>query len=120
MGHSQPPTTVCTNNLTASGFVNNNIQMKRSKSWEMNFPWLRDKHMLKELRIIWDKGIDNLADYFTKRHATVHHSKMKPQCIADIINILFLQIYIILKESMITFFQSQVYKGVLIQPRSRH
>ena len=35
LGHPQPPTTIRTDNSTTTGFVNNNIQMKRSKSWDM-------------------------------------------------------------------------------------
>ena len=93
IGHVQPPTTIRTDNSTASGFVNNNIQMKRSKLWDMNFHWLRDKNMLKEFNIIWKRGIDNLADYFTKHHATVHHRTMRPQYITDTINMLFTNVH---------------------------
>ena len=43
MGYSQPPTIIHIDNSTASVIVNNHIQMTCSKSWCMNFHWLRDK-----------------------------------------------------------------------------
>ena len=91
MEHQQPPTAIRTDTSIASGFVNNNnnIQMKRSKSWDMNFYWLRDKKALKEFNIIWEKRSAHDVDYFTKHHATVHHRAVRPQYIRDCINIIF-------------------------------
>ncbi len=89
MGHPQPPTIINTDNSTTTGFVNNNIQMKRSKSWDMRLHWLRDKEVLKHLKIEWAKGKDNKTDYFTKNHAITHHRKMRPEYIRDQINIIF-------------------------------
>ena len=92
IGHSQPPTTIHTDNSTTVGFVNKNIQMKRSKSWDMNFHWLRDKETLKEINIAWKKGDENYADYFTKHHSLVHHRKMRLIYIRDIITDLYSKI----------------------------
>ena len=89
IGHPQPQTLICTDNSTAAGFVNNNIQMKRSKSWDMNFHWMRDKETLKQFKIMWTRGsnsnpnLNNGADYFTKHHATVHHRNMRKVYITD-------------------------------------
>jgi hypothetical protein len=41
MGHKQPPTPMQTNNTTAVGVVNNNIQPKCTKAMDMRFHWLR-------------------------------------------------------------------------------
>jgi hypothetical protein len=41
MGHKQPPTPMQTNNTTAIGVVNNNIQPKRTKAMDMRFHWLQ-------------------------------------------------------------------------------
>ena len=41
MGHKQPPTPMQTNNSTALGVVNNNIQPRRTKAMDMRFHWLR-------------------------------------------------------------------------------
>ena len=92
MNHPQPPTTINTDNSTTVGFVKNNIQMKRSKSWDMNFHWLRDKETMKEINVNWGKGKDNFADYFTKHHSIVHHRRMRPIYIKDIMNDLFSKI----------------------------
>ena len=43
MNHPQPPITIRTDNFTVAGCVHNNIKMKKSKSWDMNLHWLRDK-----------------------------------------------------------------------------
>ena len=47
MGHSQLPTSIVTDNKTTTGFIHNNIVMKRSKSWEMNLHWSGDKESKK-------------------------------------------------------------------------
>ena len=46
MSHRQTPTTISTENSKNTVFVDKNIQMKCSKSWGMNFHWLRDKKTL--------------------------------------------------------------------------
>ncbi len=66
MGHSQSPTIIRTDNSTTTGFINKNIQMKKSKSWDMNLHWLRDIETLNDFKIVWDKGKTDRADYFTK------------------------------------------------------
>ena len=42
LGHPQPPTPLQTDNTTASDFANQTLRLKRSKSWDMRFHWLRD------------------------------------------------------------------------------
>ena len=42
MNHPQHIITIYTDNSTAAAFVNKNIQMKQSKSRDMNLHWLRD------------------------------------------------------------------------------
>ena len=74
MNHPQSrPTPLKTDNSTADGFVKNNIQMKKSKAWDMQLHWLRDKENHNFFNVFWDKGTNNDADYFTKHHPTVHH-----------------------------------------------
>jgi hypothetical protein len=41
MGHKQPPTPIQTDNSTALGVVNNNIQLQQTKAMDMCFHWLR-------------------------------------------------------------------------------
>ena len=73
MRHPQIPVSIKTDNSTATGFVNGSIQLKKSKVWDINLPWLRDSHSKQCFDIFWDKRENNDADYFTKHHPTVHH-----------------------------------------------
>ena len=73
MGHYQQQTPVITDNSTANSFVYSEICVKRSKSWDMRFNWLCDRAAQQQCDIKWDKGIHNMADYFTKHHPLSHH-----------------------------------------------
>ena len=78
MGHKQlHPTPIRTDNSTSAGFVNKNIQMKMSKTWDMHLHWLRDKQNKKHFKVFWDKGDDQGADLFTKHHPIVHHRRVR-------------------------------------------
>ena len=79
MGHPQPPTCIKTDNTTSESFVNKNMQMKRSKSWDIWRHWLRDRSLQKEFVVIWDKAANNLADYFTKPFPDTYHRVIRPQ-----------------------------------------
>ena len=43
LNHPQSSTPLKTENSTTNGFVNNKMQQKRSKSWDMHYHWLRDR-----------------------------------------------------------------------------
>ena len=73
MGHPQGKTEVITDNSTANSFVHSEMRVKRSKSWDMKYNWLRDRAAQKQFHVTWDKGIHNMADYFTKHHPPSHH-----------------------------------------------
>ena len=73
MGHPQGKTEVITDNSTANSFVHSEMRVKRSKSWDMKYNWLRDRAAQQQFHIKWDKGIHNMADYFTKHHPPAHH-----------------------------------------------
>lgn len=49
------------------------MHVKRSKSWDMKYNWLCDRTAQKQFHVKWDKGIHNMADYFTKYHPPLHH-----------------------------------------------
>ena len=93
--HAQGPTPIKTDNSTAASFVKEMIKQKRSKSWDMRYHWIRDQQNLKTIKVYWDKGQNNHADYFTKHHAPAHHKRMRK---------LYLQINNIIEN---TFFQHQ-------------
>ena len=73
MGHPQHRTEVITNNSTANNFVHSEMRVKRSKSWDMKYNWLRDRTAQAQFHIKWDKGIYNMADYFTNHHPPSYH-----------------------------------------------
>ena len=43
MGHSEPPTSIQTDNAMADAVVNGKIQSKHTKAMDMRFHWLRDR-----------------------------------------------------------------------------
>ena len=78
MGHPQPPTPIKTDNSTAISFVSSNIKQKKSKSWDMQLNWLRDKRTIdKQFRFYWAPGTANAADYHTKHHPPKHHLQVR-------------------------------------------
>ena len=79
MGHPQGQTSIQTDNSTAEGVCNNNMQCKRSKSWDMRFYWMRCKESQKMFCIFWRSGTTNLADYFMKHHPAAHHRNVQPE-----------------------------------------
>ena len=83
LGHHQPPTPIKTDNSTAHGFTYDNINQKRSKSWDMRYYWLRDKKIQKLLDIFWESGLLNHADYHTKHHPTKHHRNIRSRYVLD-------------------------------------
>ena len=83
LGHPQPPTPIKTDNSTAHGFIYDNINLKKSKSWDMRYYWLRDRETQQQFNIYWQRGLDNHADYFTKHHATNHHKQTRPKYVRD-------------------------------------
>ena len=79
MGHPQPKTPMQTDNTTALGVVNNNIQPRRTKAMDMRFHWLRDQAAQKQFRFYLRPGTSNFADYWTKHHCAAHHKTMRTE-----------------------------------------
>jgi len=83
LGHKQPPTPLKTDNSTAFGYVHNTIQQRKSKSWDMQFHWLRDRENNKQFKIFWHPGNDNDADYTTKHWPTSYHRQIRTKHVRD-------------------------------------
>ena len=77
MGHPQTPTTMQVDNSTAAGIANQTVKQRRSKSNDMKFYWIQDRILQDQFRVFWNKGLLNLADYFTKHHPVKHHQEMR-------------------------------------------
>jgi hypothetical protein len=81
LGHPQPPTPIKTDNSTAYNFVHSTMKQKRSKSWDMRYNWLRCREAQNQVKIYWEPGTDNNADYFTKHHPPKHHRTLRSKYI---------------------------------------
>ena len=77
LAHNQPPTPLKIANSTTVGFVNSSMNPKKSKTWNMNMNWLHNKEVLKKIRVYWNKGKNNDADYFTKYFPPIVHSQKR-------------------------------------------
>ena len=76
MGHPQPRTPLQTNNTTTEGVTNKNVQPERTNAMDMQFHWLRDWEMQKQLCFYWRSGPTNDVDYFSKtQHPPAHNRK---------------------------------------------
>ena len=47
LGHSQPPTTIRTDNSTSYGILTSTIRQKRSKDFDMDIYWIKDRIKIK-------------------------------------------------------------------------
>ena len=81
MGHLQYPTPLNIDNNTAEGFVNNTIRKKQSKAFDVRFHWMID--YIKKKWVYWEKGDNNMADYFTKQYFPSHHKTIQPKYIHE-------------------------------------
>ena len=79
--HPQRPTRIKTDNSTANSFVHASMRVKRSKTWDMRYHWLREQATKSILKVFWDKGSNNDGDYFTKHHCPSVHKIQRPRYI---------------------------------------
>ena len=80
-GHPQPPTIGVVDNIFAVGLTNDTIKAKRSKSIDLRFHWIRDRVRQGQFNIIWRKGEENIADFFTKPQPVHMHQKFMKQLV---------------------------------------
>jgi hypothetical protein len=77
LGHPQPGTVIVTDNACAKGIAEETVKQKRSKAIDMRFYWIRDRIKQNQFIIKWKRGVENLADYFTKHHPPSHHQRVR-------------------------------------------
>ena len=77
MEHKQPPTSIQSDNDTATGIANESIKQKHTKMIYMWFHWVQDHIRQKQFDIYWKPGGDNLAYYFSKHHPTSHYINVR-------------------------------------------
>jgi hypothetical protein len=84
MGHPQLATPIQTDNACAAGIINNTVKQRRSKAMDMRFYWVKDRVNQGQFIVHWRRGVDNLADYFTKHHSPAHHRLMRSRYLLDL------------------------------------
>ncbi len=77
LGYPQAETEIFCDNLCAVGIANNTFNLKRTKTIDMRYHWIRDQVKMKVFKITWKAGKLNLADYFTKAHPVKHHVNIR-------------------------------------------
>jgi hypothetical protein len=77
LGYPQSETEIFCDNLCAVGIANNSFNLKRTKTIDMRYHWLRDQVKLRVFKVIWKAGKLNLADFFTKAHPVKHHLEIR-------------------------------------------
>jgi hypothetical protein len=77
LGHPQSATNLVCDNKCAVGLANDTLQIKRSKSIDMRFHWIRDRISQGHFTVTWAEGANNRADFFTKAlPGHVHQARM--------------------------------------------
>jgi hypothetical protein len=91
MGYPQPVTAILCDNEVAVGIANLTVKPKQSKSFDMQYHWVRDQVSQGKLEVYWREGTANIADFFTKALPVHKHQTIKKQLvdvpISDTINL---------------------------------
>jgi hypothetical protein len=66
LNHEQHTIDLFTDNRCAVGLANHTVKIRRSKSIDMRFHWIRDRVRQGHFRVSWMPGANILADFFTK------------------------------------------------------
>ena len=78
LGHPQPPTITLCDSACAVGIANDKVKIKRAKSIDMRFHWVRDRIRQGHFQVQWRKGAHNLADFYTKALPVHKHLELMP------------------------------------------
>ena len=78
MRHKQPTIPMKTINTILLGIVLKDV-MKKLKSMDMKFHWLRCLKNQGEIRHSWMQGTQNWGYCVTKQHPEIYHQAMRPE-----------------------------------------
>jgi hypothetical protein len=98
LGYPQGTTEFICDNKCAVGIATNTLKLKRSKTIDMRYHWIRDQVFAKNFKITWQPGSINLADFFTKAHPVHHHLATQ-------------KIYVVVEDKVLAITSSE---GVLV------
>ena len=71
--YPQQPTTIFADNMAAVGVANDTVKLRKSKSYDMRYHWIRDRVRRNIFNVIWAAGTTNDADFFTKIQPSTRH-----------------------------------------------
>jgi hypothetical protein len=66
MGHPQPATPLFCDNEVAIGIAADTVSQRMSKATDMRLHWIRDRVHQGHFRVLFIRGLHNVADFFTK------------------------------------------------------
>jgi hypothetical protein len=75
-GYPQGPSPIYVDNDVARGIAERSVKVKRSKSIDKSFHYIRDRVELQELIILRVDTEDNISDFFTKALPPVRHQQL--------------------------------------------
>ena len=73
LGYPQQPTEIYADNMAAVGVATDTVKLRRSKAIDMRYHWIRDRVRQGVFKVIWSKGAENDADFFTKLQPIKRH-----------------------------------------------
>jgi hypothetical protein len=71
LGYPQQPVEIFCDNMCAIGIAHNTLNLKRAKTIDMRYHWIRDQVKQQKFKVTWKPGKLNLADFFTKVHPVI-------------------------------------------------
>jgi hypothetical protein len=78
LGYPQRTTPILCDNSCAVGIATDTVKIKRTKSIDLRFHWVRDRVRQGQFAVLWSKGTSNLADFFTKPLSVKAHQITMP------------------------------------------
>ena len=75
-GYPQGPSPIYVDNDVARGIAERSVKVKRSKSIDKSFHYIRDRVELQDLVILRVDTEDNISDFFTKALPPVRHQHL--------------------------------------------
>jgi hypothetical protein len=83
MVHPQPAIPLFCDNEVAIGIATDTVSQRMSKATDMRLQWIRDRVCQGHFRVVFIRGLCNVADFFTKPLPVARHRVLAPFIAAD-------------------------------------
>jgi hypothetical protein len=83
MGHPQPATPLFCDNEVAIGIAADTVSQRMSKAADMRLHWIRARARQGHFRVVFIRGISNVAEFFTTPLPVARHRVLAPFIAAD-------------------------------------